>query len=88
MKIWQQIFWSRNNEKRYNRWLYYTKKRQGNKREVKAIDAQVKMGSNRALEKVKDIRQKFTNHFINATKTGSGKYNLPITIVTVWKEAK
>ena len=41
------------------------------------------MGSNRALEKVKDVRQKFTNHFINATKTGSGKYNLPVTIVTV-----
>ena len=44
------------------------------------------MGSNQVLNKVKDIRQKFTNHFINlevVSKTGSGKYNLPGTIVTV-----
>ena len=41
------------------------------------------MGSNQVLDKVKDIRQKFTSHFINPTKTGSGKYNPPGTIVTV-----
>ena len=62
--------------------ILHPKKRQENKREAKEIDAQVKMSCNRVLEKVKDIRQKFSNHFINGTKTGSEKYNLSGIIVT------
>lgn len=46
---------------------------QKKKQERKEIDAQVRIGYNKVLEKGKDIRQKFFNTLINGTRNGNGK---------------
>ena len=49
--------------------LNYAKKIAGKQRKL----LQVKISYNRVLEKVKDIRRKFSSGLINGTRSGSGK---------------
>ena len=46
---------------------------QKKKQERKEIDAQVRIGYNKVLEKGKDIRRKFFNTLINGTRNRNGK---------------
>ena len=50
-----------------------TQERKEQKNKVKASEGLIKFGYNSILERVKDIRQKFSTAFANGTRSGSGR---------------
>ena len=56
-----------------------TQERKEQKDKVKASEGLIKFGYNSILERVKDIRQKFSTAFANGTRSGSGRIVLDRT---------